>query len=114
MKKQTGKCIIIAAGRFREAMLQRSDADLVIACDAGYRYCLESGITPDLIVGDFDSAVAQDTPAEADPAQGEEPAAPTLPEALLKSYNRAGSIRWEGKYQRCDIGQDLLKLMQKG
>lgn len=40
--------------------------------------------------------------------------APTLPEALLKSYNRAGSIRWEGKYQRCDIGQDLLKLMQMG
>ena len=40
--------------------------------------------------------------------------APTLQEALLKSYNRAGSIRWQGKYQRYDIGQDLLKLMQMG
>ncbi len=35
----------------------------------------------------------------------------TLPEAILKSYNRASSIEWEGKYQRRDIGQDLLKLM---
>lgn len=37
--------------------------------------------------------------------------AETLPEAILKSYNRAASITWEGKYLRRDIGQDLLKLM---
>ena len=35
----------------------------------------------------------------------------SLPEALLKSYNRAGSIQWDGKYYRRDIGRDLLKLM---
>ena len=35
----------------------------------------------------------------------------TLPEAILKSYNRAGEIAWEGKYFRHDIGQDILKLM---
>ena len=35
----------------------------------------------------------------------------TLPEALLKSYNRAATITWDGKYYRRDIGQDLLKLM---
>lgn len=39
--------------------------------------------------------------------------ADSLPEALLKSYNRCLSVEWEGKYQRRDIGQDLLKLMQK-
>ena len=38
--------------------------------------------------------------------------ASTLPEAILKSYNRAGTIQWDGRYYRRDIGQDLLKLMQ--
>lgn len=37
--------------------------------------------------------------------------APSLPEALLKSYNRTQAIEWNGKYYRRDIGQDLLKLM---
>ena len=37
--------------------------------------------------------------------------AATLPEALMKSYNRAATITWEGKYNRSDIGQDLLKMM---
>ena len=37
--------------------------------------------------------------------------AETLPEALLKSYNRADRIHWQGKYCRRDIGQDLLNIM---
>ena len=37
--------------------------------------------------------------------------AATLPEAILKSYNRATTIDWKDKYLRHDIGQDLLKLM---
>lgn len=36
--------------------------------------------------------------------------APSLPEALLHSYQNANKIQWKGKYQRNDIGQDLLKL----
>ena len=39
--------------------------------------------------------------------------APSLPEELLKSYNRFQAIEWNGKYYRRDIGQDLLKLMQE-
>ena len=38
----------------------------------------------------------------------------SLPEALLKSYNRCLTINWHDKYLRRDIGQDLLKLMQEG
>ena len=37
--------------------------------------------------------------------------ADSLPEALLKSYNRVHTIQWDGKYNRRDIGQDLLKLL---
>jgi phosphoribosylamine-glycine ligase len=38
--------------------------------------------------------------------------ADTLPEALLKSYQRVHTIDWDARYYRRDIGQDLLKLMQ--
>jgi phosphoribosylamine--glycine ligase len=37
----------------------------------------------------------------------------SLPEALLKSYNRTMAVEWKDKYYRRDIGQDLLKLMQE-
>ena len=35
-------------------------ADLVVAADGGARFLLDQGITPDLVVGDFDSLVASD------------------------------------------------------
>jgi len=35
----------------------------------------------------------------------------TLPEALLKSFQSADLIQWNGKYLRRDIGQDLLKFL---
>ncbi len=37
--------------------------------------------------------------------------AASLPEAILKSYNRLASIHWNDQYHRRDIGQDLLKLL---
>ena len=36
----------------------------------------------------------------------------TLPESLLKCYNRVQDIHWDGMYYRRDIGQDLLNLMR--
>ncbi|MBR1644805.1 MAG: phosphoribosylamine--glycine ligase [Bacteroidales bacterium] len=39
--------------------------------------------------------------------------APTLPEALLLSYQDVDCIGWQGKYFRHDIGQDLLHYMME-
>ena len=47
-------CAIISGGEF--APLDNiKNADFIIACDKGYEYAKMIGITPDLIIGDFDS-----------------------------------------------------------
>ena len=51
----TEKCIIVSAGDFTPVEFGKKDGDFLIACDAGFRYLMEMGILPDLIVGDFDS-----------------------------------------------------------
>ena len=56
------RCFIFAAGSFyglREAPLA---GDVVIAADAGFRLCRELGVTPDLLMGDFDSMELEGTP----------------------------------------------------
>lgn len=50
-----GKCIIVSAGSFVPIEISVSDDDLVIACDAGLKYCLQVNVRPDLVIGDFDS-----------------------------------------------------------
>ncbi len=53
MKKH---CVIIAGGECEESLLKSVSCDnFVIAADSGLKYCIKSGIIPDLIVGDFDS-----------------------------------------------------------
>ena len=56
------RCFIFAAGTFF-GLRERPDMpdDLVIAADAGYETCRTAGITPDVILGDFDS---MDAPAQ--------------------------------------------------
>ncbi|SFD02306.1 thiamine diphosphokinase [Butyrivibrio sp. YAB3001] len=56
-EKYEQKCIIISAGSFVPMEIPISDGDYVIACDAGFSYAQQMGILPDLIVGDFDSAM---------------------------------------------------------
>ncbi len=47
-------CGIILGGQYSKINIS-SEVDFVIACDKGYKYAVESGINPDLFVGDFDS-----------------------------------------------------------
>lgn len=55
MGKQTGKCVIVAAGDMGAAKVSISQGDLLIAVDGGMEYCERLGLTPDLVLGDFDS-----------------------------------------------------------
>lgn len=48
------RCCIIGAGPL-ECALSLSEYDFIIAADGGYAYLSDRNITPDLIVGDFDS-----------------------------------------------------------
>lgn len=50
-----GTCIIIGGGDFYGLHREIKTEDFIIAADAGYRYCEQNGIRPDLVVGDFDS-----------------------------------------------------------
>jgi len=47
-------CAIISGGHF-SPLTDIETADYIIACDKGYQYAKDSGIKPNLLVGDFDS-----------------------------------------------------------
>ena len=48
------RCLIIAGGDYAP-IGPVGEGDFVLACDKGYAYAKREGITPDLILGDFDS-----------------------------------------------------------
>ena len=53
------RCVIVAAGSIDDTSAIKAyadSADFVIAADAGYVYCRDVGIEPDLFVGDYDSS----------------------------------------------------------
>lgn len=52
------RCVIFTAGEQRgieRRQIGLQAEDFVICCDAGYRLAKELGVTPDLLLGDFDS-----------------------------------------------------------
>lgn len=49
------ECYIIGAGDFFGLCQEPDDSDYLIAADAGYKYCREYNLIPDLVLGDFDS-----------------------------------------------------------
>jgi thiamine pyrophosphokinase len=55
------KCVIVGASP-ECAVIERSS--FVISADGGYDRCVAAGITPDLIIGDFDSTEITDFSAE--------------------------------------------------
>ena len=65
------RCLIIAGGEYTSIGPLR-EGDFVIACDRGYAYALREGITPDLVIGDFDSysgALPEGIPVERLPVE---------------------------------------------
>lgn len=54
MKSDEKTCVIISGGYY-SPIGRMDDADYVIACDKGFDYAVREGITPHLIIGDFDS-----------------------------------------------------------
>ena len=56
-----GKCLIVAGGEY--SPFSRDSYEYVIACDKGYEYCNMSKITPDIVLGDFDSVKVSPDPS---------------------------------------------------
>ena len=55
LKMNGHECYIIGAGDFFGLNQEPDDSDYLIAADAGYKYCREYNLIPDLVLGDFDS-----------------------------------------------------------
>jgi len=53
-------CAAPVAGTRDLVFTLASDADLIIAVDGGGAVCLDSGVVPDVVVGDFDSLLPTD------------------------------------------------------
>ena len=65
------RCVIISGGDFCPVANLRAD-DFIIACDRGYEYARLLGVTPDLIIGDFDSypgELPEDIPTQTLPCE---------------------------------------------
>ena len=49
------RCVIFGAAGFHRLLLPIQNEDLTIAADGGVTHCAQIGLTPDVILGDFDS-----------------------------------------------------------
>ena len=74
-----GNCILIGAGDLTISEIPMGENDLCIAVDGGYEYCKLLEITPDYILGDFDSISEKEAECMAEIAKQEEDKVIILP-----------------------------------
>lgn len=74
-----GNCILIGAGDLTVSEIPMEENDICIAVDAGYEYCKLLEITPDYILGDFDSISEKEAEGVAVIAKQEEDKVIVLP-----------------------------------
>ena len=74
-----GNCILIGAGDLTISEIPVGENDLCIAVDGGYEYCKLLEITPDYILGDFDSIGEKEAENVAQIAKAEEDKVIILP-----------------------------------
>ncbi|HPJ03753.1 MAG TPA: thiamine diphosphokinase [Candidatus Limiplasma sp.] len=82
-------CYLIGAGSFTLRDLYPNAGDFVIAVDGGFSAAVASGITPDLLVGDFDSLaqIPGDIPVKAFPPEKDQTdMALALEEGMARGY----------------------------
>lgn len=77
MKK--GNCILVGAGDLTISEIPMGENDLCIAVDGGYEYCKLLEITPDYILGDFDSISEKEAEGVAEIAKTQEEKVIILP-----------------------------------
>lgn len=49
------RCVVICAGEQGDIDFEFAESDFIICCDAGYKAARRLGVTPDILIGDFDS-----------------------------------------------------------
>ena len=60
MRYHERKCLIISGGEFSPLPETELSPDYVIACDIGWQHAGKLNLTPDIVIGDFDSSPLPD------------------------------------------------------
>lgn len=67
MGNKIKRCVIVSGAPEADLSFIENNIienDYVICADSGYKKCMQIGIVPDLIIGDFDSSLKPDLPCE--------------------------------------------------
>ena len=63
------RCVIFGAAEFDRLLQPIQESDFIIAADGGVTHCAQIGLTPDVILGDFDSLGYVPTGAQVFPVE---------------------------------------------